>query len=239
MQNVFVKGLIIGFALAAPVGPIAALCVQRTMNRGLRAGLVSGLGSATADLIYGTAAAFGASFIHDFFIEHGDWLQRVGGAILVLLGVRLFLTRPRREDPAIPGKGTRHFGDFISTFLLTFTNPMTFFAFTAIFATMGLGVSRKESILTAELIAGLSAGALLWWTVLVLFVHAFRHRFTYEKLVWVNRATGIFVVGVGVLYLFVFRGPAVDNRLEKTLKKITRQTQPAQRTPTLHPALPM
>lgn len=221
MQSVLVKGLIIGFALAAPVGPIAAVCVQKTMNRGLRAGLVSGLGSAAADLFYGTAAAFGASFISEFFLEHGNWLQRVGGVILVLLGLRLLLTRPRAEQHTARGHGL--WGHFFTTFLLTFTNPMTFLAFTAIFATMGLGATRSQPFLTAELIAGLSAGALIWWTLLVLTVHTFRQHFSYEKLVWVNRIAGIFVVGVGVLYIFVLHGDAVEPRIERTLKRITFQ----------------
>ena len=222
MHSVFVKGLIIGFALAAPVGPVAAVLVQRTTNRGLRAGLFSGLGSSTADLLYGTAAAFGASFVTDFFLEHGTWLQRVGGAILVLLGLRLFFSRPPRERLAAGNRTGSLARDFLSTFLLTFTNPMTFLAFTAIFATMGLGASRRESILTAELIGGLSAGALLWWWMLALTVHAFRRKFTYGKLVWVNRITGVFVVGVGVLYLFVLHGNTVEPRLQRQLKRITQ-----------------
>jgi threonine/homoserine/homoserine lactone efflux protein len=221
VHSIFVKGLIIGFALAAPVGPVAALVVQRCTNRGLRAGLLSGLGSSTADLFYGTVAAFGASFVTDFFLEHGSWLQRVGGAILVILGIRLFLSKPPSERlPVTGGTGGSPLRDFLSTFLLTFTNPMTFLAFTAIFATMGLGASRRESILTAELIAGLSAGALVWWWVLALAVHAVRHRFDYGKLVWVNRATGIFVIGVGVLYLFVLRSDTVEPRLQRELNRI-------------------
>ncbi len=221
MASIFIKGLIIGFALAAPVGPVAAVCVQKTMNRGLRAGLVSGLGSASADLFYGTAAAFGASFITEFFLEHGNWLQQVGGVILVLLGIRLFLARPRAEQPTARGHGLT--GHFLTTFLLTFTNPMTFLAFTAILATMGLGAARGHSFLTAELIAGLSAGALIWWTLLVITVHAFRKHFSYEKLIWVNRIAGIFVVGVGVLYIFVLRSSSVEPRIERTLKRISLQ----------------
>jgi threonine/homoserine/homoserine lactone efflux protein len=230
VHNIFVKGLIIGFALAAPVGPVAAIVVQRTTNRGLRAGLLSGLGSSSADLFYGTAAAFGASFVTEFFLEHGTWLQRIGGAILVVLGIRLFLSRPPRERVSTgPGTGGSPMRDFLSTFLLTFTNPMTFLAFTAILATMGLGASRHESILTAELIAGLSAGALLWWWVLAISVHAFRHKFTYSKLVWVNRATGIFVVGVGVLYLFVLRSDSMEPRLKKELNRISDSSAQAPR----------
>lgn len=228
MHSVLIKGLIIGFALAAPVGPIAALCVQRTTNRGLLAGIVSGLGSAVADAIYGTAAAFGATFVSEFLIEHASWLQRVGGAILVVLGIRLFLARPeKRKAEANGGRGLA--GAFLSTLLLTLTNPMTFVAFTAIFATMGLGAARGHSLLTAELVAGLTTGAAVWWSLLVLGVHGLRRHFSYEKLVWVNRAAGVFVVGVGLLYIFVLRGNSVEPRLEKTLKKMALQERPLSR----------
>ncbi len=216
----FVKGLIIGFALSAPVGPIAALCVQRTMNQGRLAGFVSGFGSAAADAVYGTAAALGASFISEFLVEHGSSMQRIGGAILVVLGIRLMLTRPKERDTTRSARGLA--GHFLSTFFLTLTNPMGFLAFGAIFATMGLGAVRGHSILTVDLVAGVTAGAALWWSVLVATVYAFRSHFTYSKLVWVNRGAGIFVVVVGLLYMFVLQGSSVDPKLEKTLKRITR-----------------
>jgi threonine/homoserine/homoserine lactone efflux protein len=162
VPSIFVKGLIIGFALSAPVGPIAAICVQRTMNRGRLAGFLSGFGSAAADAVYGTAAAFGASFLAEFLVEHGSVMQKIGGAILIILGIRLFLTKPREESTAIRGAKGK-LGLFLSTFFLTLTNPMTFLAFGAIFATMGLGAVKGHSILTFDLVAGVSLGAALWW----------------------------------------------------------------------------
>lgn len=223
MPSIFVKGLIIGFALSAPVGPIAAICVQRTMNRGRLAGFLSGLGSAAADAVYGTAAAFGASFLAEFLLEHGSWMQKIGGAILVVLGIRLFFSRPK--DETANGRARGKLGLFLSTFFLTLTNPMTFLAFGAIFATMGLGAVKGHSILTFDLVAGVSLGALAWWTLLVFAVHAIRKHFTYSKLVWVNRGAGIFVVGVGILYIFVLHGDTVDSRLEKTLHRISLRVE--------------
>lgn len=223
MPSLFVKGLIIGFALAAPVGPIAAICVQRTMNHGRFAGFLSGLGSAAADAVYGTAAAFGATFLSEFLVEHGSWLQKVGGAILIVLGIRLFLTRPKERSGVRGSRGK--LGLFLSTFFLTLTNPMTFLAFGAIFATMGLGAVRGHSILTIDLVAGVTLGAAAWWSLLVLAVHAVRRHFTYEKLIWVNRGAGIFVIAVGLLYIFVLHGDAVDTRLEKTLHRISLRTE--------------
>lgn len=220
MPSIFVKGLIIGFALAAPVGPIAAICVQRTMNQGRLAGFLSGLGSAAADAVYGTAAAFGASFIAEFLLEHGTVMQKVGGAVLVVLGIRLFLTKPA-DEKARTGGGRSNLGLFLSTFFLTLTNPMTFLAFGAIFATMGLGAVKGHSILTFDLVAGVTLGALAWWTLLVFAVHAIRRRFTYSKLVWVNRGAGIFVVAVGILYIFVLHGEAAGARIEKTFHRFS------------------
>jgi threonine/homoserine/homoserine lactone efflux protein len=219
VPSLFVKGLIIGFALAAPVGPIAAICVQRTMNRGRLAGFVSGLGSAAADAVYGTAAAFGASFIAEFLVVHGTLLQKVGGAILVVLGVRLMLAKPKPNDVTPPG--TRGLAAiFLSTFFLTLTNPMTFLAFGAIFATMGLGAVKGHSILTFDLVAGVTAGAALWWSLLVIGVHALRRHFSYAKLIWVNRGAGVFVIAVGLLYMFVLHGGSFEPRLEKTLHRL-------------------
>jgi threonine/homoserine/homoserine lactone efflux protein len=223
VPSLFVKGLIIGFALAAPVGPIAAICVQRTMNHGRFAGFLSGLGSAAADAVYGTAAAFGATFLSEFLVEHGSWLQKVGGAILIVLGIRLFMTRPKERSGVRGSRGK--LGLFLSTFFLTLTNPMTFLAFGAIFATMGLGAVRGHSILTIDLVGGVTLGAAAWWSLLVLAVHAVRRHFTYEKLIWVNRGAGIFVIAVGLLYIFVLHGDAVDTRLEKTLHRISLRTE--------------
>jgi threonine/homoserine/homoserine lactone efflux protein len=194
------KGLIVGFCLAAPVGPIAAICVQRTIAKRLLSGLVSGFGAATADAFYGAVAAFGATFISDFLITERAWMQRVGGGILILLGLRLLFLKPEprelKNNRGLPG-------DFLSTFILTLTNPMTFVAFAAVFTTMGIGAVRGHSILTAELVGGVFLGSALWWLILCGIAHALRYHFDYKKLVIANRATGIFVIGVGTLYLLL------------------------------------
>ena len=211
MENLFITGLIVGFCLAAPVGPIAVLCVQRTMSHGRLAGFVSGLGAAAADALYGTLAAFGVTVISAFLMDHRLIFQRAGGAILCVLGARLLMIKPphgeRETDRGV-------MGDFFSTLVLTLTNPMTFIAFVAIFATLGVGAVRGHSVLTAELVVGVFAGSGAWFCFLVLMANLFRHRFRYETLVFINRATGIFVLGVGVFYLFILRKePKVDPEL--------------------------
>src|SRR5271154_544227 len=112
-MSLLLKGLIVGFCLAAPVGPIAVLCVQRTISKRLMAGMVSGLGAAVADAFYGAVAAFGATIISEFLIAERAWMQRVGGVILIFMGLRLFMGKPVEEKQESNGKGLT--GDFLST----------------------------------------------------------------------------------------------------------------------------
>jgi threonine/homoserine/homoserine lactone efflux protein len=200
-MSLYVKGLIVGFCLAAPVGPIAALCVQRTISKRWLSGLVTGLGAATADAMYGAVAAFGATMISEFLINEHEWLQKVGGFILLVLGLRLLLVKMKDERGPVDGKGLT--GDFLSTLILTLTNPMTFVAFAAIFATMGIGAVHGRPLLTIELVGGVFSGSLLWWVVLCAGAHAVRNHFDMRKLTLINRATGVFVIVVGFVYLFV------------------------------------
>ncbi len=203
MENLFVKGLIVGFCLAAPVGPIAVLCVQRTISHGKLAGLVSGLGAAVADALYGTLAAFGVTVISSFLMDHRLIFQRVGGAVLLVLGARLLFLKPPKREEVDMDRGLA--ADFFSTLVLTLTNPMTFIAFVAVFATFGIGAVHGHSFLTAELVAGVLIGSSSWFAFLVGLSNFFRGRFRYETLVTINRATGVFVIGVGILYLFFLR----------------------------------
>jgi len=201
-MSLFVKGMIVGFCLAAPVGPIAAICVQRTIAKRWISGVVSGLGAAAADAVYGAVAAFGATIISEFLITEHEWLQRVGGVILLVLGLRLLLVRPiEREASTSNGRGLT--GDFLSTFVLTLTNPMTFIAFAAIFATMGIGAVRGQPMLTIELVGGVFAGSGAWWIILCAGAWALRRHFDFKRLALVNRATGVFVIAVGLVYLFL------------------------------------
>lgn len=200
-MSLLLKGLIVGFCLAAPVGPIAALCVQRTISKRLTSGMVSGLGAAVADAFYGAVAAFGATIISEFLISERSWMQRIGGVILIFMGLRLLLAKPFEEKQESNGKGLT--GDFLSTFLLTLTNPMTFVAFAAVFTTMGIGAVRGRPILTAELVGGVLLGSMLWWAILCGGAHALRHHFDYRKLTKINKGTGIFVIGVGLVYIFL------------------------------------
>src|SRR5437868_3361367 len=135
----FLKGLIIGFSIAAPVGPIGVLCIRRSLAEGTRVGLVTGLGAATADALYGCVAGFGLSAISKFLDKQQFWLGLLGGIFLCYLGVKTFLSRPASN--AAEAKSGGFFMTYASTLLLTLTNPSTILSFVAVFAGFGLAES--------------------------------------------------------------------------------------------------
>ena len=131
-MNLFLKGIILGFSIAAPVGPIGILCIRKTLQFGRFSGLFSGLGAAVADTIFAVIAAFGLTLISDALLAGQFWLRLVGGAFLLYLGWKTFFTKVLDKSQKISHTNLLH--DFISTFFLTITNPMTILAFIAIFA---------------------------------------------------------------------------------------------------------
>jgi threonine/homoserine/homoserine lactone efflux protein len=193
----FVKGLLIGFSIAAPVGPIGILCIRRTLAEGRTTGFVSGLGAATADAFYGAVAAFGLTAISVFLIDQRLWLQLVGGAFLIYLGIRTFRTIPARQSVAERTQGL--LPAFISTFLLTLTNPMTILSFTAIFAGLGLGQTRGNLSEALQLVLGVFLGSAGWWFTLSFLVGLFKTRFNDGTLIWVNRIAGVIIFGFGLV----------------------------------------
>src|SRR3970040_603046 len=133
------RGLVIGFSIAAPVGPIGVLCIRRTLTEGRIAGFVSGLGAATADAFYGAIAGFGLTFISSFLIDQQFWLRLAGGFFLLYLGVKTFRSSP--PDNAALQDRSGIFGAYASTLVLTLTNPMTILSFAIIFAGLGLATA--------------------------------------------------------------------------------------------------
>lgn len=202
--NFFLRGLIIGFSIAAPVGPIGVLCIRRTLAEGRASGLVSGLGAATADAIYGCVAGFGLTFVSRILIGQQVWLHLVGGAFLCYLGLKTLLTKPAEQAASAAGKGL--VSAYASTFLLTLTNPMTILSFAAIFAGLGMGSSSGNYITAGVLVLGVFIGSALWWLLLSGGVSVFRPRFNSQGLRWVNRISGVVITGFGLLALLTLRG---------------------------------
>ncbi len=191
------KGLILGFSIAAPVGPMALLCIQRTLNRGRLYGLVSGLGIATADAFYGAVAGFGLSFVTNFLVGQQFWLRLVGGLFLVYMGLRTLGSKPADKAARADERGLGR--AYFSIFLLTLTNPLTILSFVAVFGGFGLGAA--DYLGAGVLVVGVFCGSALWWLSITGVVSFFRHRFDARLLVWVNRLSGLIIVVFGVVAL--------------------------------------
>ena len=193
------SGVIIGFSIAAPVGPIGVLCIRRTLSEGRRAGLLTGLGAATADAVYGCIAGFGLIFISTVLVDQQMWLRFFGGLFLCYLGVKTFLAEPVEQVTSIK----RHdlIGAYVSTFFLTLTNPMTILSFVAIFAGLGLASGGGGYISATVLVLGVFLGSALWWFILSGSVGVFRTRFHAHWMQWVNRISSMVIAGFGTLAL--------------------------------------
>ena len=146
------------------MGPIGVLCIRRTLAEGRTTGLISGLGAATADAIYGCIAGFGLAFISDFLVSQQVWLQMIGGLFLCYLGLKTLLAKPSEKAALVKGKGL--FSAYASTFFLTLTNPMTILSFIAIFAGLGLAGTQNNYGTAGVLVLGVFIGSGLWWFLL-------------------------------------------------------------------------
>jgi len=196
----FLRGLIIGFSIAAPVGPIGVLCIRRTLADGRAIGFASGLGAATADALYGAVAAFGLSLVTHTLVEQRLWLQIVGGLFLLYLGVRTWMAEPRDASGTAPSPGGLA-AAWLSTFALTLTNPTTIISFAAIFAGLGLGRSVSGYGAASVMVLGVFLGSAIWWLFLSVGVGLLRSSLTPARLGWVNRGAGAIIAAFGVVAL--------------------------------------
>lgn len=199
-MDFLIKGIIVGFSIAAPVGPIGILCIKRTLHAGRLSGLACGLGAACADGMYGIIAGFGLTGISSLLLSYQNWFQALGGLFLLYLGFRIFREKPAKTEAAIKEKGK--FKDFSSTFILTLTNPLTILSFMAIFAGLGLVQGSVQFSKSIQLVAGVFLGSALWWLILAELVTLFRKRVSEKLLLWINRSAGILIIcfGLGALY---------------------------------------
>jgi threonine/homoserine/homoserine lactone efflux protein len=196
----FGRGLILGFSIAAVVGPIAVLCLRRTLASGFLIGFASGLGAATADATYAAVAGFGISAIAGALVDQRLWLRLIGGLFLVYLAVRTLCAAPARTAAeAGPTSSLHVLGAYSSTLALTLSNPMTILSFGAIFAGVGLGSLGTSSPADAlALVVGVFAGSAAWWLVLATMVARLRTVFTARRLRAVNIGSGLLILAFGV-----------------------------------------
>lgn len=200
MCVLFIKGLIIGFAIAAPVGPIGVLCIQRSLYDGFKIGLMTGLGAALADGTYGLIAGFGLTALSSLLISHQFWIRLIGGLFLLYLGIKLFLAPSREKSANTSDHSSWH--ALSTTYLLTITNPVTILSFVAIFAGFGLSQTSSDYTQAIILVLGITLGSAMWWLLLssgVAFI--LHHRLSPALMKNINRISGFIILSFGVYAL--------------------------------------
>ncbi|WP_204106764.1 MULTISPECIES: LysE family transporter [Spirulina sp. CCY15215] len=198
--SLFLKGFSLGLAVAAPVGAIGVLCIHRTLTYGRLMGLISGLGAATADGVYGCIAGFGLTIVSNFLVDRLFWFQAIGGLFLLYLGVTTFGAKPKPET--ITEAKSSFSRAYFSTFFLTLTNPLTILSFIGIFAGLGLvnnGGNYQEALI---LVLGVFTGSAAWWLFLSFGIDRLQKTFNLRDLRWLNRFSGIGIITYGILPLW-------------------------------------
>jgi threonine/homoserine/homoserine lactone efflux protein len=196
------RGIALGFSIAAPVGPIAVLCIRRTLAEGRASGLATGLGAATADALYGTVTALGLTVISAALSQHSGSLRLFGGAFLCYLGLSTFAARPASGRNSASGQGMLR--AYASGLLLTLTNPMTILSFAAIFVGFGVADASQCARAAASVVLGTFTGSACWWLILASTVHVLRGRLDQRSLHWLNRVSGVALIAFGLSALASF-----------------------------------
>lgn len=208
MLQLWLRSLIIGLSIAAPVGPIGLLCIRRTLADGRRAGLMTGLGAAFADGVYGAVAAFGLSAVSAFLIDQQNVMRIGGGLFLIYLGLGILRSKPAERaadsNRSESGAGSSDLGMLFSTFFLTLTNPMTILSFIAIFSGLGLagGVASYGAAAPLLTVAGVFTGSALWWLMLTFALSRLKVLSRPGNLIWINRLSGLIILVFGLMALW-------------------------------------
>jgi threonine/homoserine/homoserine lactone efflux protein len=192
------KGLIIGVSIAAPVGPIGLLCLQRTVLQGVASGFISGLGAATADAVYGSVAGFSLEIVSHFLIDQRMWIHLIGGLILLFIGMRGMFAKPAEQAIQTKNSVIGIWWSYISTFLLTITNPFTILSFIAIFAALGVGNSSQAYVGSSLTVIGVFLGSALWWLILTSVAGWLRGKLNRVVLLWIGRFSAFIIIAFGI-----------------------------------------
>jgi threonine/homoserine/homoserine lactone efflux protein len=197
MLEIIIKGLLIGLCISVPLGPIGMLTIQRTLNRGQRHGIATGLGATTSDLIYTIITLFFLSFVLDFIEEHRFVIELVGSLVVAFFGWYIFKSNPATQPK--PNETVKHslLGDFITSFMLTISNPLVLFVLIALFARFQFIGNKTTLFVSICGISSILGGALLWWNLLTVLVSKFKNKLNMRELKIINQVTGFIILLIG------------------------------------------
>ena len=190
----FLKGILIGLIFGVPVGAVGAMTVQRTWEHGIKAGLLTGMGSSVADCIYAAIGAFGLTIISDFLLQYQGAIHLVGGAIVLFMGIRLIFRKGEAAVPAVSGKVRM----FLSSFVVGITNPAAILTF--LFAFSWFGIAGDNTKVGGWLVVlGVFVGTYLWWGGLTAAVALARKKKRADSFRKMNRIFGVILSLFGIL----------------------------------------
>ena len=203
MFEIIIKGILIGLCISVPVGPIGMLCIQRTLNRGQKYGIITGLGATTSDLIYTVITLFFLSFVLDFLEAHRFIIQLIGSLVVAGFGYYIFKSNPATQPK--PNEPLKHsiFSDFVTSFALTLSNPLVLFVLIALFARFEFIGINTTLFVSISGILSILLGALLWWSILTFLVSHFRNKLNMRGLKIINQTTGVIIILIGSVGLFL------------------------------------
>lgn len=203
MLEIIIKGILIGLCISVPLGPIGMLVVQRTFNRGQKFGIATGLGATFSDLVYTLITLFFLSFVLDFIEMHRFVIQLIGSVLVAGFGYYIFNSNPATQPK--PNETFKHtlFRDFVTSFGLTFSNPLVLFVLIALFARFEFIRNETTLFLTICGILSILAGALLWWTTVTFLVSHFKNKVSMRELKIINQITGLIIILIGAVGFFL------------------------------------
>lgn len=198
---IFLKGFLAGLFIAAPVGPVAVICVKRAIFYGARGGLAAGLGAAFADAFFGAIVGFGVAVVSNWLLDHQEPIRVVGGIILLGLGLQLLLIKekPVSEEDDVSPMGL--FSTFVTTFMLTITNPITILSFFTVFAALGLAQVQLDYTTAGVLVAGVFSGSAFWWIAISGAVMLARGKIGTSWMTTIKKYSGLIIIGFGLYAL--------------------------------------
>lgn len=200
MITIVLHGIIIGLSISVPLGPIGMLCIQRTLNRGRKYGLATGFGATTSDIIYTVVALFFVSFVVDFIDSHRIVIQIAGAILIILFGIWIFRTNPAMQPRAKDSESSySFFGDYITSFFLTLSNPLILFVLLALFARLGFVTHDTKFLKIIVGVISIVVGAGVWWLLLTYFASHFKNRLNVRGLRLINKATGAIILTLGIV----------------------------------------
>lgn len=196
----FFQAYILGFIVALPVGPVAILILQRSLSLGTLAGIASGLGASTADALFAWFASMGLVALTTGVQTGHFWIRPVGGLVVIILGIHFYFKKPPplKTDEVLTPRYLHHYTwDAFSTFLLTLTNPMTVFAFAALFTGSNLIPIDPRKIFFFEISAGIFCGSLTWWSLLTTLSNPIKRFISPQKIHRVMQGLALLLIGLG------------------------------------------